>query len=101
VGRVCEDSPRRSDLPPWFLRVDVASILQSIAEDIDRPELAFEQQAKGKGDGTLGPITKFGEASIGPWQKQRRSTNGVRLDTAIDFVPCWVTTCGIHSIPFC
>ena len=38
------------------LRVHVASILRSIAEDIDGPELAFEQQAKGKGEGTPVPI---------------------------------------------
>jgi len=53
-----------ADLPRWFLRVHVAAILQSIAEDIERPELPFERQAKGKGEGTPGPIEHVAAAHV-------------------------------------
>ena len=44
-----------ADLPRWFLRVHIAAILQSIAEDIERVQVPFEQQAQEKGE-TPGPI---------------------------------------------
>jgi signal transduction histidine kinase len=53
--------PAEADLPR---RVHVASILQSIAEGIERPELAFEQQAKGKGEGAPGPIEYVAAAHV-------------------------------------
>ncbi len=53
-----------ADLPRWSLRVHIAAILQSIAEDIERPELPFERQAKGKGEGTPGPIEHVAAAHV-------------------------------------
>ena len=56
--------PAEADLPRWFLRVHIATILQSIAEDIERPELGFEQQAKGNDEGTPGPIEHVAAAHV-------------------------------------
>jgi hypothetical protein len=53
-----------ADLPRWFLRVHIAAILQSIAEDIERPELPSERQAKGKGEGTPGSIEHVAVAHV-------------------------------------
>jgi signal transduction histidine kinase len=56
--------PAEADLPRWFLRVHIAAILRSIAEEIERSEPAFEQQAKGRGEGTAGPIEHVAAAHL-------------------------------------
>src|SRR5260370_12322159 len=56
--------PAEPDLPRWFLRVHIARILQSSAEDIEGPELGFEQQAKGNEEGTPGPIEHVAAAHV-------------------------------------
>lgn len=43
-------------LPRWALRAHAGSILRSIAEDIERPELPIEREAKLKGEAVPGPI---------------------------------------------
>jgi signal transduction histidine kinase len=43
-------------LPRWVLRAQAATILQFIAEDIERPQLPMERDAKIKGEAAPGPI---------------------------------------------
>ena len=45
-------------LPRWVLRAHAAAILQLIAEGIERPRLAIEQESKAKGERALSPVER-------------------------------------------
>jgi signal transduction histidine kinase len=45
-------------LPRWVLRAHAAAILQLIAEGIERPQLATEQESKAKGERALSPVER-------------------------------------------
>jgi signal transduction histidine kinase len=62
-------------LPKWVLRAHAKAILQSIAEDMERPQLDIERDAKVKGEAVHGPIEQVAAVHV-----------DLRIDSGLDLL---------------